>query len=124
MLTEYFVANRKERLNPLTEAELKGGPPITDLIYKDVPKYYTWNTARYWKRRTAPPKSTCVGRISYANPHDKDRYFLRRLLHYVKGAESYRAMRTIDEVVCKRVIYFSFFLLLFCRNMKLMHRRV
>jgi hypothetical protein len=44
-----------------------------------------------------------IGRIVYANPAEGERYFLRVLLNHVRGATSFKDMRTVVGVT-----YFTF----------------
>jgi hypothetical protein len=37
-----------------------------------------------------------IGRIYYAHLTSRERYYLRMLLNYVKGATSYEHLRTVD----------------------------
>ncbi len=41
-------------------------------------------------------KSFAIGRIYYAHPTLGERYYLRMLLNCVKGATSYKHLRTVD----------------------------
>ena len=47
------------------------------------------------------PKSDQIGRmpIISLNPHTKELFFLRTLLHHVPGPKSYEHLRTVDGVV-------------------------
>nr|XP_051197067.1 uncharacterized protein LOC127310428 [Lolium perenne] len=52
MLTEYFVANQEHAW-------------ARDILYKDFPRSFTWQKAKYWKKRD---KGQQVGRIVSAHP--------------------------------------------------------
>jgi hypothetical protein len=84
MLTEYFVANEKHAW-------------ARDILYKDFPGRFTWQPAKYWKKRD---KGQQVGRIVSAHPAEGERYFLRVLLNHVPGSKSFEDLKTVDGVLC------------------------
>jgi len=55
-----------------------------------------WN----WKlkRWTIRKRGFAIGRMYYAHPTSSERYYLRMLLNYVKGATSYEHLRTVDGI--------------------------
>ncbi|XP_014781018.1 uncharacterized protein LOC106876819 [Octopus bimaculoides] len=80
----------------------------TKLLYNEVPHVYT----RYqnkWKRCAleAPThhpgikKSDTLGRIYVVHPNYSECYYLRLLLHHVKGPTSFTALRMVDNTVCQ-----------------------
>ena len=81
------------------------------IYYWEVPRYYTWNkNARKWQRRKKGKpvqdhpevKSTdTLGRVYGVHPNQFERFFLRMLLHEVKGPQSFEELRTVDGVVCE-----------------------
>ena len=99
-LTEYFTLNQND-------------PRANDLLYVDIPKYYTFETkgGKKWKRRTnnrndrdaginSDALSPMVGRIPVIglNQYTKEKFFMRLLLYHIKGAKSFKDLRTvIDE---------------------------
>jgi len=48
------------------------------------------------KRWTLRKQGFAIGRMYYAHPTSGERYYLRMLLNYVKGATSYEHLRTVD----------------------------
>ena len=75
-----------------------------DLVYGDVPKYYTWNSSqKMWVRRkrgkeVAPGvfQTPTIGRIYTISPKQGDCYYLRLLLLSVKGPTSFDMLRMLD----------------------------
>ncbi len=51
------------------------------------------------KKWTIQQRGCCVGRLYFVNPFVGERYFLRTLLTKVKGAISFEALRTVNDVV-------------------------
>jgi len=95
MLTDWFRLNIEEEPASLTEKQLAMGPPCRELRYIDLPRLYTWSPkTRRWKRRANQAKWPAIGRMYNCHPKEGERYYLRRLLHYVKGARSF------DQLLC------------------------
>jgi hypothetical protein len=84
MLTEYFLANKKHVW-------------AQDILYKDFPRSFTWQPAKYWKKRD---RGQQVGRIVSAHPAEGERYFLRVLLNHVPGSNSFKDLKIVDGVLC------------------------
>ena len=80
------------------------------LLYCDVPKYYTWNVSgKVFKRRIQGAvvlghptiKSTdALGRVYTVHPNNFECFFLRLLLHTVRGPISFEALRTVNGRIC------------------------
>jgi len=80
------------------------------LLYHEVPKYYTWNTTSkmfYRRKRGAVVldyagvrASDALGRVYTVHPNNAECYFLRMLLHTVKGPTSFQALKTVNEEIC------------------------
>lgn len=89
-LTEYFELNK-------IHAEAR------ELFYYEIPRKFVWdNRIKTWTRRRRMPRFTPLGRVYSAFKTAKDngeRYYLRLLLHHVKGATSFESIRTIDGVI-------------------------
>ena len=76
-----------------------------DILYPDIPKYYTWNRRR-WERRkkvlaanaTGDGLSDMIGRIPIISlsPHQSELYHLRMLLYHKPGATSFKHLKTIE----------------------------
>ena len=80
------------------------------LLYCDVPKYYTWEASRkVFKRRiqgAAVPghggvrTTGALGRVYTVHSNNFECFFLRLLLHTIKGPTSFEALRTVNGQVC------------------------
>jgi acetolactate synthase regulatory subunit len=81
MLTEWFKTNQK------SEA-------ARSLMFDQFPQQWVWN--RKLKRWTMRKRGFAIGRMYYAHSTSSERYYLRMLLNYVKGATSYEHLRTVD----------------------------
>ncbi|XP_037067965.1 uncharacterized protein LOC119089403 [Pollicipes pollicipes] len=74
------------------------------LLCHNVPRYYTWQTgARCWRRRRRGTldvagifAAEAIGRVYTASPRAGEAFFLRLLLHNVRGPRSYEELRTVD----------------------------
>ncbi|GKA42724.1 hypothetical protein Tco_0735384 [Tanacetum coccineum] len=67
-------------------------------LYKDIPKFYTWNkSARKWNRQK---QGKMRGRIVSANPAEGERFYLRVLLQHLKGPSGFDYLYTINDVLC------------------------
>ena len=80
------------------------------LLYCDVPKYYTWDASgKIFKRRvqgTAVPghpnirATDALGRVYTVHPNNFECFYLRLLLHTVRGPTSYEVLRTVNGCIC------------------------
>ena len=95
-LTQYFDANKK-----VSERAANGQPiefDCRDLLYQDFPTRMTWNAWNHeWKIRKA--RFSTIGRMVYVSPAAGERFYLRLLLTAVRGATSFKDLRTINGVV-------------------------
>ncbi|CAF1060263.1 unnamed protein product [Brachionus calyciflorus] len=83
-LTEYFKLNSDEK-------EIS-----KNIFYHEMPKFYVWlKKEKIWKLRSRP-KLDVVGRVYFVHPADTERFSLRTLLLYKKGAVSYDDLKTIN----------------------------
>nr|GEZ62766.1 hypothetical protein [Tanacetum cinerariifolium] len=84
MLTAFFELNQTD-----TEARQH--------LYKDIPKFYTWNkSTRKWNRRK---QGKMRGRMGFANPAEGERFYLRVLLQHVKRPTGFDYLYTINDVL-------------------------
>jgi hypothetical protein len=74
MLMEWFKINQE------SEA-------ARSLMFDQFPQQWVWN--RKLKQWTMHKRGFAIGRMFYAHPTSGERYYLRMLLNYVKGATSY-----------------------------------
>lgn len=81
------------------------------LLYHEVPHYYTWNqsTKKFCRRKRGARHSSIdgifstgtLGRVYTVHPNNGECYYLRMLLHVVKGPTSFQAIKTVDGQVCQ-----------------------
>lgn len=78
------------------------------LLYAEVPTYYTWQQVKVWKRRIqgipvegypGVKASDAIGRVYTVHPNNKECFFLRLLLHTVRGPTSFEDLRCHDGIV-------------------------
>ena len=99
-LTEFFKENKKVHSK------------LREILYPKILKHYTWNKAtktysersrrRSCNSESNSPKSDTIGRIPVVAFTRKiqESYFLRLLLHHVKGLKSYQDLKTVDGEIC------------------------
>ncbi|XP_078251661.1 uncharacterized protein LOC144591268 isoform X1 [Rhinoraja longicauda] len=74
------------------------------LYYTDVPRFYTWNKKKWQRRKVGKIvedfpgffEVNVLGRVYTVSPRCGDLYYLRLLLHHVKGPVSFDSLRTHD----------------------------
>ena len=78
------------------------------LLYVDVPRYYTWNE-KSWNRRKQGTdvagfpgikEARVLGRIYTISPRQGECFYLRLLLHHVKGPQSFSDLKTVNGDLC------------------------
>ncbi|KAI5747287.1 hypothetical protein M8J77_013075 [Diaphorina citri] len=76
------------------------------LLYCEVPSYFTYSRQRGWARRLRGQpvpghpnirRDSCIGRVYTVHPSNAERYYLRLLLHSIRGPTSFEALRTVNE---------------------------
>jgi hypothetical protein len=71
---------------------------VRSLHYHELPKYYTWlEDKRTWNKRKNV-KLDVVGRMYFVHPTDTERYYLRTLLLYRIGCDSFASLRTVNNI--------------------------
>ncbi|XP_036347381.1 uncharacterized protein LOC118756745, partial [Rhagoletis pomonella] len=78
------------------------------LLYNEIPSYYTYNKQRgvFNRRRRGQPvegfpdvhRENAIGRVYTVHPSNSECYYLRLLLHTVRGATSYKYLKTVNGV--------------------------
>ena len=70
-------------------------------LYGEIPKHYTWQASngKKWVKRRNNLGARVISRIYSVSPRDRERFYLRMLLFHVRGARSFRDMRTHEGVV-------------------------
>ncbi|XP_053595501.1 uncharacterized protein LOC128667822 [Microplitis demolitor] len=77
------------------------------LLYCGVPAYYVWRKHQFHRRKQGKivpgylgiKKDHVLGRVYTVHPTNTECYYLRLLLHEVRGPESFTALRTIKDVI-------------------------
>ncbi|KIH60924.1 hypothetical protein ANCDUO_08810 [Ancylostoma duodenale] len=85
-------------------------PFARTLLYPEVPKYYTWNasTKRFCRRKQGAPvpghdirASDALGRVYTVHPNNDECYYLRLLLHTIRGPTSFADLKTVNGELCE-----------------------
>ena len=77
------------------------------LLYPEVVKYYTWDVSsrKFAKRKVGHLEdgkvcSDALGRVYTVHPNNGECFFLRMLLHNVRGPTSFSDLRTVEGTEC------------------------
>lgn len=86
-------------------------PFARKLLYVDVPIYYTWDKTRkiFQRRKQGMPeeghpeimKTNAIGRVFTVHPNNAECFYLRMLLHEIRGPTSFTDLRTIHGYLCQ-----------------------
>jgi len=77
------------------------------LLYAEVPSFYVWQANKTFARRKrgldvvgwpGVKKGSALGRIYTVHPNNVECFYLRLLLHHVKGPTSFAYLRTVNAV--------------------------
>jgi len=81
------------------------------LLYCDVPRYYTWNASRKQFQRRKQGSiveghpgvwaTLALGRVYTVHPSNLECFYLRMLLHVVRGPTSFTDLKTVNGVMCE-----------------------
>lgn len=77
------------------------------LLYSEVPAYYVWNNNNFIRRKRGVPvvgwpgvmKEHALGRVYTVHPNNSECFYLRLLLHEVRGPTSFEALKTVNGVL-------------------------
>jgi hypothetical protein len=89
--------NLKTKLTAWLEANSRSHA-ARDHTYIEFPEHWTWHAEKndkYWDVRKGSQRK--IGRIANVSPTQGELYYLRLLLHIVKGAQSFTEIRTIGN---------------------------
>lgn len=85
-------------------------PFAKTLFYSEVPSYYTWNTTskQFNPRKRGMPveghdgvfKSNTIGRVYTVHPKNAECFYLRLLLHTIRGPTCFEDLRTVNGYIC------------------------
>ena len=78
------------------------------LYYTDVPRYYTWNKKSWCRRKQGTTvdgypgvkKAHVLGRVYTISPRQGECFYLRLLLHHVRGPQSFSDLRNVNGDLC------------------------
>ncbi|KAK3894468.1 hypothetical protein Pcinc_001774 [Petrolisthes cinctipes] len=78
------------------------------LLYCEVPSHYTWREKKWHRRKLGEDvenwpgvkKNDAISRVYTVSPRHQECYFLRLLLHHVRGPTSFEDLRTHEGHVC------------------------
>ena len=82
-------------------------PFARTLLYCEVPSYYVWRNNAFHRRKQGTPvpthpvikKDDAIGRVYTIHPNTGECYYLRLLLHEVRGPTSFNALKTVERFV-------------------------
>jgi len=81
-------------------------PATTDLLYAEIPRYFTWQTKTCkWRRRrrgvqrSSEDTPAMISRVPGLHPSMGDVYYMRLLLYRVRGPGSFVDFRTYESFV-------------------------
>eukprot|EP00121_Abeoforma_whisleri_P016726 Awhi_evm1s15336 len=84
-LTEFFKLNQTSAL-------------AREYCYHELPKRFSWNpNKKTWTARKYTQKNESIGRVYMVSPKDQDRFYLRLLLHHVKGPTCFENIKTVGD---------------------------
>jgi len=73
------------------------GSEVLNTLYQNFPSKMVWNAKQHiWTDRK---KGFAIGRMYYAHPSAGERFYLRLLLTCVKGATSFKHLRSFEGIV-------------------------
>jgi hypothetical protein len=71
--------------------------PNLNLRYIDFSKHFVWNSGNWQPKKKGGEK--VILRMYMCSPSDKERFYLRMLLMQIRGATSYKDVRTINGIL-------------------------
>lgn len=77
------------------------------LLYFEVPAYYVWNNNTFERRKrgidvegwSGVKKDQALGRVYTVHPNNAECYYLRMLLHVIRGPTSFEVLKMVDGVL-------------------------
>lgn len=75
------------------------------LLYHEVPAYYTWSNKKWQRKKRGQDvddyksgikRDTALGRVYTIHPNYSECYYLRLLLHHVRGPTSFNDLKTVN----------------------------
>ena len=90
-LTAFFEANANNVLG-------YKGIPARELKYDEFPEYFVWKNHRWKPRERRSVGGDVIGRMNMVHPAEGERFYMRLLLHNVRGARSFDDLYVVDGV--------------------------
>ena len=85
-------------------------PFAQTLLYADIPSYYTWTNKKWARRKRGIPvegwedegvfKDEAIGRVYTVHPNQHECFYLRLLLHTIRGPKSFDDLKTYNNRLC------------------------
>ncbi|GFQ97538.1 ATP-dependent DNA helicase [Trichonephila clavata] len=80
---------------------------VKTLLYCEVPAYYVWKNNKFYRRKKGKAisgyleikKDQVLGRVYAVHPGNAECYYLRLLLHKIRGPTSFTALKIVAGVV-------------------------
>lgn len=77
------------------------------LLYHEVPHYYTWANNKFSRRKIGQnvdghpgiKKDAALGRVYNVHPSQSECFYLRMLLHHVRGPTSFNDLKTVNGII-------------------------
>lgn len=77
------------------------------LLYHEVPHYYTWANNKFSRKKRGQDvvghpgikKAAALGRVYSIHPSQSECFYLRILLHHVRGPTSFQDLKTVDGAI-------------------------
>lgn len=86
-------------------------PFAKTLLYNEVPQYYLWKSdiKKFVRRKRGTPvanqtdlvETNAIGRVYTVHPNNSDCFYLRMLLHEVKGPTSFDSLKKVNNEICQ-----------------------
>ena len=78
------------------------------LLYADVHKYYTWSNKSWCRRKQGTDvagfagikEAHVLGRVYTTNPCQGECFYLKLLLHHIRGLQSFVKLKTVKSDLC------------------------
>ncbi|CAN1293758.1 hypothetical protein LINPERPRIM_LOCUS22168 [Linum perenne] len=106
---QFVYSNANSSIDQLVESEMahtsmflewmkknKSCPAARQYTYVEFPQHYTWIPKdKIWRERQ---KKVMIARLYYCHPSSEERFYLRMLLHVVKGCTSFEDILTVNNI--------------------------
>ena len=70
-----------------------------NINYINIPQYYVFNNhSNAWVRRKRNQQFDTIGRMSIVSPKNSERFYLKLILHKIKGVTCFKDLLTVDKI--------------------------